>query len=106
LEFRFKIGCIIGRTPKAGSRLSPTITLECPIENPESYGRHTFSLSQQFSGRTVDCGDVVGIESVPHSQQVGSQAHSLAECIVASTWVLVRSFSAVLSVAMMRRSYF
>ena len=41
---------------------------------PETGGQRAGALADQLAGGVVDHGDVVGVERVPHSEQVGGHA--------------------------------
>ncbi len=69
----------MARTPIASRNASPNTTLEWPSENQKPADVDRVPSPDQLAGGVVDHGDVVGVECVPHPEQVGRHAQSDAE---------------------------
>ena len=72
-------GPTMARTPIASRNASPNTTLEWPSENQKPADSDRVPCPDQLAGGVVDHGDVVGVERVPDSEQVGRHTQSDAE---------------------------
>src|ERR1700759_5133194 len=92
-ESSLPISVVTARTPSPRSSTSTKTIVEWPSENqnPTESARVPGPVREQLPRGVVDRGDVVGVERVPHPEQVGGQAETEPEDPRAAQLVVRRS---------------